>query len=41
MTIVSEALSKNISRKGPRNCRSLDCAPNDKEEGERFQWELV
>jgi hypothetical protein len=39
MTIVSEALSKNISRKGPRNCRSLGCAPtarrgrqNDKEE---------
>jgi hypothetical protein len=23
MTIASEALSKNISRKGPRNCRSL------------------
>jgi hypothetical protein len=27
MTIVSEALSKNISRKGPRNCRSLHGTP--------------
>ena len=34
MTIVSEALSKNISRKGPRNCRSLDCARDDKGEGD-------
>jgi hypothetical protein len=30
MTIVSEALSKSISRKGPRNYRSLDGTPNDK-----------
>jgi hypothetical protein len=41
MTIVSEALSKNISRKGPRNCRSLhgtpgqvDCARDDKGESD-------
>jgi hypothetical protein len=24
-----------------RNCKSLDCAPNDKEAGGCFQWELV
>jgi hypothetical protein len=23
------SLSKNIPRNGPRNCRSLGCAPND------------
>jgi len=34
MTIVSEALSKNISRKGPRNCRSLGCARDDKGESD-------
>jgi hypothetical protein len=27
------ALSKNISKKGPRNCRSLGCARDDKGEG--------
>ncbi len=39
---------ENIPRKGPRNCRSLHgtpgqvgFAPNDKEEGRCFQWELV
>jgi hypothetical protein len=33
--------SKNIATKGPRNCRFLGFARDDKEEGERFQWELV
>jgi hypothetical protein len=27
------ALSKNISKEGPRNCRSLGCARDDKGEG--------
>jgi hypothetical protein len=30
-----------VSSKGPRNRRSLGFAPNDKEEGECSQWELV
>jgi hypothetical protein len=28
------ALSKNISKTGPRNCRSLGCARDDKREGD-------
>ena len=40
MTIVGEALSKTISRKGPRNCRSLGCARDDKEEGWVFPMEI-
>jgi hypothetical protein len=31
----SPRFSKNISRKGPLNCRSLHCAPPD------FLWNLV
>jgi hypothetical protein len=32
--------SKNISRKGPRNCRSLGFARDDKGEGDLL-WEVV
>jgi hypothetical protein len=31
---IRYALSKNISKKGPRNCRSLGCARDDKGEGD-------
>jgi hypothetical protein len=31
---MTRALSKNISRKGPRNCRSLGFARDDKGKGD-------
>jgi hypothetical protein len=33
MGFLKLALSKNISRNSPRNCRSLGCARDDKAEG--------
>jgi hypothetical protein len=33
----SKGASKNISRKGPRNCRSLGYAPNDKGDGDAIE----
>jgi hypothetical protein len=33
-SIPSDALSKNISKKGPRNCRSLGFARDDKGKGD-------
>jgi len=32
---ISTLRSKNISKRGPQNCRSLHCAPPD------FLWNLV
>ena len=34
-------MSKNISRKGPRNCRSLGCARDDKGESDASHSERL